>query len=88
VTRVFAMPYNGQCLNVGRAPVIDSLQTIGFPERHQSSSEQRQDAKDARIVEKDEAQISRSRSGLRNWNCRVLDYWSLPTVSSVETGLR
>jgi hypothetical protein len=41
------------------------------------------------LYEKDEAQISRLRSGLRKlWNCTVLDYWSLPTVSSVATGLR
>ena len=39
------------------------------------------------LYEKAEAQISRSRSGLRKF-AAVLDYWSLPTVSSVETGLR
>src|ERR1700722_13644108 len=39
-------------------------------------------------VPKDEAQASESRSGLRTSVRLRVDYWSLPTVSSVETGLR
>jgi hypothetical protein len=67
VTRVFAMPYNGQCLNMGRAKDsqgstrlvrfakrsrIDWLQTVGFLERRHPLSEQRQDAKNADCTKK------------------------------------
>jgi hypothetical protein len=66
VTRVFAVPFNGQCLNVGRV------------EESQGST---------RIVRKRSPDFE-----VEIWASQIcgggLDYWSLPTVSSVETGLR
>jgi hypothetical protein len=91
--RVFAMPCSGQCPNVG---MVEDSQGSTWPARLARTLpainwaiEQRHDAKGAEYTKKMKPGFRGRDLGFANWwNCRVLDYWSLPTVSSVETGLR